>query len=134
MPDLEDRVAALEERVDQIDVQGRDATTLAAIATRDALASRDAHLKNVELLGALRETQAEHSATLAEQSATLAEHTATLAEHTATLAEHSATLAEHTATLAEHGRRLDSIDGKLGQVTVGVYTIEGLLRGLVEDQ
>jgi len=54
--------------------------------------------KNIELLNALRKTQAEHS-----------------------------------QTLAEHGGRLDSIDGKLGQLALGVHTIESLLRRLVDD-
>ena len=62
--------------------------------------------KNIELLNALRKTQAEHSQTLG----------------------------EHGHVLAEHSRRLDSIDGKLGQVTLGVHTIESLLRRLVDEE
>jgi hypothetical protein len=33
--------------------------------------------------------------------------------------------------LGEHSERLDSIDGKLGQLTLGMHTIESLLRELI---
>jgi hypothetical protein len=42
-------------------------------------------------------------------------------------------LAEHSATLAEHTGRLDSIDGKLGILTVGVHSIETMLRRLIDE-
>jgi hypothetical protein len=77
-------VPSLEERV----------TTLEA-----PLTARDAHRKNIELLNALRVTQAEHS-----------------------------------ATLADHTSRLDAIDGKLGTLTVGMHTIETLLRRRVDEE
>jgi len=126
VPDLEGRVTALETRVDTLTTEVRHATDLGVTASREALTARAAHQQNIELLNALRMTQAEHGRTLAEHSQTLAEHTQTLAEHTQTLAEHGRTLAEHTG-------RFDSIDGKLGQLTLGMHTIESLLRRLIED-
>ncbi len=112
MPSLEDRVAALEARVEELSAETRHGTDLAVTAAREALTARDAHQKNIELLNALRRTQAEHSQTLA---------------------GHSHTLAGHSQTLAEHGQRLEAIDGKLGMLTVGVHTIESLLRRLVNE-
>jgi hypothetical protein len=112
VPDLEERVRALESRMNVLETETRHGTDIAVIAAREALTAREAHQKNIELLNALRVTQAEHSATLAENTAILAEHTAILAEHTS---------------------RLDAIDGKLGMLTVGVHTIESLLRRLVDE-
>jgi uncharacterized coiled-coil protein SlyX len=105
VPDLEERVRALESRMNVLETETRHGTDIAVIAAREALTAREAHQKNIELLNALRVTQAEHSATLA----------------------------EHTAILAEHTSRLDAIDGKLGMLTVGVHTIESLLRRLVDE-
>jgi hypothetical protein len=98
MSSLEERVAALEARVEELSTETRHGTDLAVTAAREALTAREAHQKNVELLNALRKTQAEHG-----------------------------------QTLAEHGKRLEAIDGKLGMLTVGVHTIESLLRRLVNE-
>jgi hypothetical protein len=106
VPSLEERVTILEAQLAEIRAESDHATTMAVVAAREALTARDAHRKNIELLNALRVTQAEHTATLA----------------------------GHTATLADHTSRLDAIDGKLGQLTVGVHTIESLLRRLVDDE
>lgn len=103
MADLEDRVVALETRVDALTVEVRHATDLSVTATREAHTAREAHQRNIELLNALRATQAEHSRTLG----------------------------EHGRMLGEHGERLDAIDGKLGQLTLGMHTIESLLRELI---
>ena len=80
---------------------------MSASASRAAQSAVAAHQRNIDLLNALRETQAEHSRVLA----------------------------EHSRVLAEHGRRLDGIDtnldavhGKLGQLALGMHTIEDLLR------
>lgn len=97
MANLVDRVAALETRVDELEVDVRHATDVGVTAARDAHTARDAHQRNIELLNALRATQAEHS-----------------------------------RTLAEHTARFDAIDGKLGQLTVGMHTIESLLRRMSE--
>jgi len=99
MTELEDRVTALETRVDALTVEVRHATDLGVTATREAHTARDAHQRNIELLNAFRATQAEHSRTLA----------------------------EHGRMLGEHGDRLDAIDGKLGQLALGMHTIESLL-------
>ena len=34
--------------------------------------------------------------------------------------------------LGQHGDRLDSIDGKLGQLALGVHTVESLLHRLID--
>ena len=59
MADLEDRVVALETRVDALTVEVRHATDLGVTATREAHTARDAHQRNSELLNALPATQAE---------------------------------------------------------------------------
>ncbi|WP_370323792.1 hypothetical protein [Euzebya sp.] len=106
MPDLEGRITDVEQRVDAFE-SGLDDI-------------RTARRHDVELLSALRQTQVEHSAVLA--------------DHTAILAEHTAILAEHSAMHAEHTRRFDRIDRTLGELTVGMHAIEGLLTRLVEDE
>ena len=105
MANLAERVGALETRVGELEIEVRRATDLDVTATRDAHTARDAHQRNIELLNALRATQAAHSRTLA----------------------------EHGHTLAEHTDRFDAIDGKLGQLTVGMHTIESLLRGMTRE-
>lgn len=105
MADLEDRVTALETRVDELAIEVSQTNDLSVTAARDALTGRQAHQRNIELLNALRKTQAEHSRVLA----------------------------EHSRTLGGHGERLESIDGKLGQLTLGMHTVESLLRRLVEE-
>lgn len=113
MAELEDRVTALETRVDALTVEVRHATDLSITATREAHTARDAHQRNIELLNALRATQAEHSRTLA---------------------EHGRMLGEHGRMLGEHGDRLDAIDGKLGQLALGMHTIESLLREMIDRE
>jgi len=103
--DLEERVAALETRVDRLDLEVRSGTDLSITAAREALTAREAHQKNIELLNALRQTQAEQGGTLA----------------------------EHSNRLDSIEGRLGSIDGKLGQLTVGMHTIESLLRRLTDE-
>ncbi|NEE00869.1 hypothetical protein [Phytoactinopolyspora halotolerans] len=105
MSSLEERVTALESRVDDLAARNGHTAGIAVEAAHDARTARDAHQQNIELLNALRKTQAEHSRALA----------------------------EHGRMLAEHSERLDSIDGKLGQLTVGVHTIESLLHRLVDE-
>lgn len=126
MPDLAGRVTALETRVDTLTTEVRHATDLGVIASREALTAREAHQQNIELLNALRMTQAEHGRALADHSRTLADHSRTLSDHSRILSDHSRTLAEHTG-------RFDSIDGKLGQLTLGMHAIESLLRRLVDE-
>jgi hypothetical protein len=98
VPDLEERVRALESRMNLLEAETRHGTDIAVIAAREALTAREAHQKNIELLNALRVTQA-----------------------------------EHTQRLDAVEGRLYTIDGKLGQLTVGVHTIESLLRRLVDE-
>lgn len=105
MPSLEERVTALETRVEELTTHGEHTNDLAVIAAREALTAREAHQKNIELLNALRKTQAEHT-----QRLDAIEH-----------------------TLTGHGDRMDAIDGKLGQLTVGLHTIESLLRRLADE-
>lgn len=111
MPDLEGRVTALETRVEVLRAEVQHSTDLGITATREALTAREAHQRNIELLNALRTTQAEHSRTLA---------------------DHSRTLVDQSRTLAEHTGRFDSIDEKLGRLTLGMHTIESLLRRLLD--
>lgn len=105
MPSLEERVSALEARVEELATESQHATDIAVVAAREALTAREAHQKNIELLNALRKTQAEHTKSFS----------------------------EHSEILNRHDQRLDSIDGKLGQLTVGVHSIETLLRHLVDE-
>jgi hypothetical protein len=105
MSDLEDRVATLETRTDNLTTEVRFGTHLGITAIREARIASKAHQKNIKLLNALRKTQAEHSRTLS----------------------------EHTKRLDTIDGRLDTIDGKLGQMTFGMHTIESLLRQLVEQ-
>jgi hypothetical protein len=109
MPWLEERVTAVETRMDQLSMQNGHTTDLAVAAARDALTAREAHQKNVELLNAVRKTQA---------------------EHTQTLAEHTQRLDSIENKLGE----LDTIKGKLGQLTVGMHTIETLLLRRLADE
>jgi hypothetical protein len=109
MPRLEERVTAVETRMDQLSMQNGHTTDLAVAAARDALTAREAHQKNIELLNALRQTQA---------------------EHTQTLAEHTQRLDSIENKLGE----LDTIKGKLGQLTVGMHTIETLLLRRLADE
>jgi cell division septum initiation protein DivIVA len=112
MPTLEERVTALEERVELLAEQNQHTGDLAMIAARDALTAREAHQRNIELLNALRKTQA---------------------EHTQILAQHTQMLAQHTQILTGHTQRLDSIDSKLGGIAVGMHALERLLNRLAAD-
>jgi hypothetical protein len=105
MPSLDDRFTALEARVDGLTADSHHAIELAVSSAREALTARDAHQKNIELLNALRRNQGEQTQTLA----------------------------DHGRKLDEHDVRLDSIDGKLGQITVGVHAIESMLTRLVDE-
>lgn len=51
-----------------------------------------------------------------------------------TQAEHSRTLVDHSRTLAEHTGRFDSIDENLGRLTHGMHAIESLLRRLLDER
>ena len=126
MPELEERVSALETRMDELARNVRHATDLGLTAGREALTAREAHQKNIELLNALRTTQSE-------QGRTLSEHGRILNEHTRMLNEHTRVLNDHTRVLNDHTARFDAIDGTLGTLTVGMHTIESLLRRLTKD-
>jgi hypothetical protein len=104
MPDIEDRVAALETRVDDLTVEVRHATDVSRTAST-------AHQKNVALINAIRETQAEHSRILAEHD------------------RRFDTIDRRFDTI---DGRMNAIDGKLGQLTLGMHAIESLLRRMVE--
>lgn len=112
MADLTDRVGTLETRVDEVEVEVRHSTDLGVTATREARTAREAHQRNIGLLNALRETQADHSRIFA---------------------EHSRILAEHSRMHTQHTARFDAIDGTLGRLTLGMHTIESLLRGMIEE-
>jgi hypothetical protein len=139
--DLEGRVSVLEERMVVLVSVCEQTNDRSAVALREAVAARKAQAKNIELLNALRVTQAEHTETLAEHGRILGEHGRMLGEHGRMLGEHGkrldsieSKLGEHGRILGEHGKRLDSIDNKLGRLAVGMYTIEGLLRRLVDEE
>jgi hypothetical protein len=127
-------VTVLEARVDELAVKVERDREIAWTAYREAQDARVWHKHNVELLRAVRESQAEHTTTLAEHGQILAEQGRILAEHGRILAEHTTTLTEHGRILVEHGRRLDNIEGKLGTITLGVHDIQLMLRHLVERE
>jgi hypothetical protein len=76
------------------------------MTAREALTARQAHQRNIELLNALRKTQAEQSQTLS----------------------------EHTVRLDRIEGRLDRIDGSLGVLTAGVHSIESMLTRIVGEE
>ena len=119
MADLEDRVVALEARVDELAFEVRHATGVGVDARRTALGAHEAHQRNIELLYALRATQAEHSRILAEHSR----------RFDAIDQRFEAVDRRFDAI----DRRLDAVDGTLGRVTVGMHAIESLLRDLVDS-
>lgn len=119
-------VTRLEDRVDQIEVAVERADRRSDEALGDARRASRAHEQNVRLLNAVRATQAEHSQTL-EHHERMIENQGRVLEH------HGQVLEHHSAILGDHTSRLDSIDGKLGQMALGMHTIEGLLRRLVAD-
>jgi uncharacterized coiled-coil protein SlyX len=123
LTELEDRVTALETRVDALTVEVRHATDLSITATREAHTAREAHQRNIELLNALRATQAEHSRTLAEHGRMLAEHSTRLDRIDGRLENIESKLG-----------RIDAIDGRLGQLALGMHTIESLLREMIEQE
>lgn len=108
MTSLEERVAALETRVEELAAHSEHATDLAVTAAREALTAREAHQRNIELLNALRKTQA---------------------EHTQLLAEHGHRLDSIDAKLED----LDGIKGSLGVLTAGMHTLQLMLGRLVEE-
>ena len=122
---LEERVTALESRVDQLSQDHRHSTDIAVTAAREALTAREAQ-KNIELLNALRKTQAEHTQRLDRM------------DHRLDRIEGRQGTMDHRLDRIE-GRqgtmdgRLDRIEGSLGVLTVGVHSIESLLNRLVDD-
>jgi hypothetical protein len=102
---LEERVTALESRVEQLAQDQRHSTDIAVTAAREALTAREAHQKNIELLNALRKTQAEHT--------------------------HRLDRIDGRQDTMDG--RLDRIEGSLGVLTVGVHSIESLLTRLVDE-
>jgi hypothetical protein len=105
MPSSEKRVDVLETRVDELKSLPREAVRVSATASRDAVPARQAEQRNMQLLNGLRETQAEHSRILVDQS----------------------------QVLADRSQRFDSIDATLARLTVGVHTIESLLRRALDE-
>lgn len=110
---LERRVDALESRVDELAGETRQATAVSAAASQDAATALAAHRQNTRLLTALRETQAEHSRTLA---------------------EHSRRFDAVDARFDAVDVRFDAIERTLGGLTVGMHTIESLLRRALDDE
>ena len=104
-----ERLDELEARMDDLEVETR--RTMAAVS-RDALAATRAHRSNLDLLNALRASQADHSRTLA---------------------GHTRTLAEHSRAHDEHRARFDALDATLARLAVGMHTIESLLRRALSD-
>lgn len=113
MPDLEHRVTALETRVEQLTAEVRHVTDVGVTASRETLTAREAHQKSIELLNALRTTQTEHGRRLD---------------------EHSRRLDAIEQRLDAIEQRLDSIAGTLGQLALGMHTIESLLTRLLDDR
>jgi chromosome segregation ATPase len=116
---LEERVTALESRVDQLAQDQRHSTDIAVTAAREALTAREAHQKNIELLNALRKTQAEH--------------THRLDRIDGRFDRIDGRLDRIDGRQDTMDGRLDRIEGSLGVLTVGVHSIESLLNRLVDD-
>jgi hypothetical protein len=112
MASLEERVAALEARMGEIAARGDHAADLAVVAAREALTAREAHQRNVELLNALRKTQAEHG------------------RRFDSIDRRMSVVEDRLGTVED---RLGTVDGKLGTVAAGMHRIESLLNRLVED-
>jgi hypothetical protein len=104
-----ERLGELEARMDDLEVETRRTM---AVVSRDALAATRAHRSNLDLLNALRASQADHSRTLA---------------------GHTRTLAEHSRAHDEHRARFDALDATLARLAVGMHTIESLLRRALSD-
>ena len=126
MASLEERVTALESRVDQLSQDQRHSTDIAVTAAREALTAREAHQKNIELLNALRKTQAEHTQRLERMD----ERFDRMDERFDRMDERFDGIEGRQDTM---DGRLDRIEGSLGVLTVGVHSIESLLNRLVDD-
>lgn len=127
------RVAALEERVTNLEAQCRQTDETAAAAGA-------AHKHNTRLLMALRETQVEHGQLLVGHGQRLDAIDAKLAEHDrrfdAIDARFTAVDARFTAVDARFDAldtEIASIKGTLGRVAVGMYAIEKLIRRIAPD-
>lgn len=123
---LERRVDALESRVDELAGETRQATAVSAAASQDAATALAAHRQNTRLLTALRGTQAEHSRTLAE-------HSRRFDAIDARFDGIDARLDALDGRLGAVEARLVAVDGTLGRMTVGMHTIESLLRRALDD-
>jgi chromosome segregation ATPase len=120
MASLEERVAALEARMEEIAAQSNHATDLAVVAAREALTAREAHQRNIELLNALRKTQAEHGRRLDSIDGRLDSIDGRLDSIDGRL------------SAVEDG--LGTVDGKLGTLAAGMHRIESLLTHLIENE
>jgi chromosome segregation ATPase len=123
---LEERVTALEARVDQLAQDQRHSTDISVTAAREALTAREAHQKNIELLNALRKTQAEHTQRLERMD----ERFDRMDERFDRMDERFDGIEGRQDTM---DGRLDRIEGSLGVLTVGVHSIESLLTRLVDE-
>ena len=126
MASLEERVTALESRVDQLSQDQRHSTDIAVTAAREALTAREAHQKNIELLNALRTTQAEHTQRLDRM-----DHRLDRIEGRQDTMDGRLDRIEGRQDTMDG--RLDRIEGSLGVLTVGVHSIESLLTRLVDE-
>ena len=126
MASLEDRVTALESRVNQLAQDQRHSTDIAVTAAREALTAREAHQKNIELLNALRKTQAEHTQRLDRMDGRLDR----IEGRQDTMDGRLDRIEGRQDTM---DGRLDRIEGSLGVLTVGVHSIESLLTRLVDE-
>lgn len=122
----ERRVDALESRVDELAGETRQATAGSA-ASQDAATALAAHRQNTRLLTALRGTQAEHSRTLAE-------HSRRFDAVDARFDGIDVRLDALDGRLGAVEARLVAVDGTLGRMTVGMHTIESLLRRALDDE
>jgi len=123
---LEERVTALEARVDQLAQDQRHSTDISVTAAREALTAREAHQKNIELLNALRKTQAEHTQRLERMD----ERFDRMDERFDRMDERFDGIEGRQDTM---DGRLDRIEGSLGVLTVGVHSIESLMTRLVDE-
>ncbi|HEX6328800.1 MAG TPA: hypothetical protein VFZ72_19690, partial [Jiangellaceae bacterium] len=98
----------------------------AVTAAREALTAREAHQKNIELLNALRKTQAEHTHRLDRIDGRLDR----IDGRQDTMDRRLDRIEGRQDTM---DGRLDRIEVSLGVLTVGVHSIESLLNRLVDD-
>jgi hypothetical protein len=119
MDDIRRRLSAVEEEQATIRVQARQgqrAAELFASLDRDNADLRTAFHQQRQVLNAIGQTQAEHTAALRQQGEILGGLVIEVARHGQVLQEHTATLGTHTQILTEHTEMLGEQKQMLGEI------------------